>query len=70
MTVPVGRWHLGYTGEAIPVGHICDLHRAIGLSLPCEAPDQDGECGHVQIALCKCAEYVPCDACMEAFIAN
>lgn len=63
MTLAVGRWHVHFDGRSDVLGHICDLHRALGLSLGCAEQHEDGDCDHVQTRLCSCAKYIPCMAC-------
>jgi hypothetical protein len=58
-------WHLHYDGEAEPVAHVCDFHRAIAQGLACPDQRQDGDCDHVQHRVCDCTECYPCAVCPD-----
>lgn len=63
--VAVARWHLHFNGDREPAAHICDLHRALGLSRECMDEQTDGNCKHVQVYSCTCHDYLACEACLR-----
>jgi len=49
--------------------HVCRAHKAIADGLQCtDARGADGECEHVQYAICDCPgdDAGPCDICLSA----
>ena len=63
---PPGVWHVHFNGELRIEGHVCELHRALGLALPAcgDSQDAEGNCAHVQLRRCTHAPVPPCSACV------
>lgn len=63
-------WHVHFDGDRAVALHVCDLHRAIGDSLPrCADRQPDGDCSHVQIRPCTCSVAPGCDGCEADMVA-
>lgn len=63
--LPVGRWDVRFDYEPAVIGHVCDLHRALGQDFQCPTSDEQGNCDHVQLRECSCAALHPCGACLD-----
>jgi len=61
----VASFHVHFDGQAEVELHVCERHRAIGVSLPCPDGDcaPDSDCAHVQTRPCTCVPRPVCDGC-------
>lgn len=58
--------HVLFDGKPEVMCHVCPQHKAIVDRFACDDEISDGECAHVQYAVCDCSdEQAACVACSE-----
>ena len=64
--------HVMFDGKPEVICHTCAWHKSLGDALPCDDDKgADGECAHVQYAVCDCRnDEVECDLCVAAGVPN